>query len=150
MSFTSDILLTGAWTGFVATLVMTAVILIVKKSGNAPMDLFVMLGRQALGKKTKEADARPVGMGMHIVIGVVWGIVFVWLGTNGFLFNQFNYMTGMGFAMLPWMLMMLIALPMMGAGIFGIEKSTKIPLVTLILHLVYGASLGALVLYSMG
>ena len=47
------------------------------------------------------------------------------------------------FSVLAWLLMMLIPMPMAGAGFFGITLGIYgAPVMTLILHLIWGAVLG--------
>jgi hypothetical protein len=49
---------------------------------------------------------------------------------------------GIVFGLLAWLLMMLIPLPMAGAGLFGMKPGMMAPVMTLVLHLVWGAVLG--------
>ncbi|MEO8537343.1 MAG: DUF6789 family protein, partial [Betaproteobacteria bacterium] len=41
-----------------------------------------------------------------------------------------------------WFLMMVIVMPMAGTGVFGLDLGMMAPVMTLILHLIYGAVLG--------
>jgi hypothetical protein len=50
---------------------------------------------------------------------------------------------GLSFGVLAWLLMMLIPLPLAGAGLFGMRMGMMAPVMTLVLHLVWGAVLGA-------
>jgi len=50
---------------------------------------------------------------------------------------------GMVFGVLAWGLMMVMVMPMAGAGFFGLSLGMMAPVMTLMLHLVYGAVLGS-------
>ena len=47
------------------------------------------------------------------------------------------------FGALAWLLMMLIPMPMAGAGLFVMKMGMMTPIMTLVLHLIWGAVLGA-------
>lgn len=49
---------------------------------------------------------------------------------------------GAWFSVGAWLLMMIVAMPMAGAGFFGMSIGIMAPLATLVLHLVYGFVLG--------
>jgi len=49
----------------------------------------------------------------------------------------------MVFGVLAWGLMMVMVMPMAGAGFFGLSLGMMAPVMTLMLHLVYGAVLGS-------
>ncbi len=46
------------------------------------------------------------------------------------------------FATAAWLLMMVIVMPLAGAGLFGVHIGLIAPILTLVLHLVYGTVLG--------
>jgi len=82
-----------------------------------------------------------VGWVMHFMIGTaVWGVLFA-------LFSQFfpggnSIIKGMVFGTLAWVMMMVLVMPMAGAGLFGLSMGMMAPIMTWILHLIYGAVLG--------
>jgi hypothetical protein len=87
--------------------------------------------------------ANPVvGWVLDFMIGtVVWDIGFALL---------YKVLPGGGsvtkdtvFGVLAWLLMMLIPLPMAGAGLFGPKMGMMAPMMTLVLRLILGAVLGA-------
>jgi len=47
------------------------------------------------------------------------------------------------FATGAWMLMMVVVMPMAGAGLFGLSMGIAAPVMTLMMHLVFGVVLGA-------
>jgi hypothetical protein len=50
---------------------------------------------------------------------------------------------GAVFATGAWLIMMVVMMPMAGAGLFGMQLGLMAPVATLMLHWVYGAVLGA-------
>lgn len=82
-----------------------------------------------------------VGWLMHFLIGsVLWGLLFAAL--LGVLPGQTVIRKALVFATGAWLLMMLITMPMAGAGLFGLNLGPMAPVMTLILHLFWGAVLG--------
>ena len=82
------------------------------------------------------------GWAMHLMIGIVWAMVYVFLVRDKL---SISYaLRGMLFAVLPWVLMQLMVMPMMGTGIFSSNApdALKIVMGTLMGHLVYGLVLG--------
>ncbi|MFM0808856.1 DUF6789 family protein, partial [Klebsiella pneumoniae] len=49
---------------------------------------------------------------------------------------------GLAFSVLAWLLMMLIPMPMAGAGLFGMKLGMMAPVMTLMLHLIWGYVFG--------
>jgi hypothetical protein len=45
-------------------------------------------------------------------------------------------------AVLGWSLMMIVLMPMAGAGMFAMSLGVMAPMMTLVLHLIFGAVLG--------
>ena len=41
-----------------------------------------------------------------------------------------------------WLIMMVMMMPMAGAGMFGMKMGVMAPMMTLVLHLIFGAVLG--------
>jgi len=77
----------------------------------------------------------------HFVIGsIAWGIGFVLLFP--LLPGKAPWLKGVVFAIGAWILMMLIIMPMAGAGLFGMHLGIMAPIATLILHIVFGAVMG--------
>jgi len=144
MIFTSELLIAGLWTGAVATLIMTVFMMIGKATGMAPIDIISALGNKCVFFKPSAKQKKMLGMIRHFLAGIIFAIVYQLLVANQFYLTDFSYQTGLLFALLPWLLMMLFMMPMMGMGLLGLKKSPKILVMTLLLHLIYGASLGYL------
>jgi len=129
--------------GFVATIVLSILMVTKMKMGVMPeLNAIKMMTTMAHGMLGTPA-VPIIGWIMHFMIGtVVWGVLFALIGKslpgNGFIVK------GLSFGVLAWMLMMVMVMPMAGAGFFGLSLGMMAPVITLILHLVYGAVLGGL------
>lgn len=128
--------------GFVATVALSLVMLFKSAMDLMPaLNVIHMLA--ALGHGLLSLPASPaVGWLLHFIIGaVLWGIAFALLYPT--LPGQRPVAKGMAFSVLAWVLMMLIVMPLAGAGLFGLHMGIMAPVMTLVLHLIWGAVLGA-------
>jgi len=125
---------------FVATVVLSLLMVMKMKMGMMP-DLNVIKMLTGMTHGMIGTPASPlVGWVMHFMIGsVVWGVLFAL--THRFLPGG-NIVKGILFGVLAWLLMMVMVMPMAGAGFFGLNMGMMAPLMTLVLHLIYGAVLG--------
>ena len=129
----------GLLAGLAATIVLT-VLMVAIAPFRAPGVNAVELLRQ-LGATFGLPDSAVVGWVAHVAIGVVlWGLVFAgtyetWPGAPA--------RKGAVFAVMIWLLMMSMFMPMVGAGFFGTNIGFIAPVATLVLLLIYGAVLGA-------
>ncbi len=134
--------LCGIVAGFIATVVLSILMLIKSMMGVLPaLDLIAMLS--GMGNRWMHLPDTPmVGWIIHFMIGtLLWGIVFALVYKP--LPGNSPVAKGMVFGVLAWLPMMLIAMPMAGAGLFGIQLGLMAPMMTLVLHLMWGAVLGA-------
>ena len=127
--------------GFIATVVLSILMVMKMKMGLMP-DLNVIKMMTMMAHDMMGTPAVPVvGWVMHFMIGTaVWGGLFA-------LFSKFfpdgnSMIKGMVFATLAWVMMMVLVMPMAGAGLFGLNMGMMAPIMTWILHLIYGAVLG--------
>lgn len=63
------------------------------------------------------------------------GIVFI-------LYNKLPgspVVQGISFGVIAWLLMMFIPMPMSGEGLFELKLGMMAPIITLVLHIIYGA-----------
>jgi uncharacterized membrane protein YagU involved in acid resistance len=121
--------------GIIATAVMTMLMLVAPMMGMPDMKIGnMMAGFMGI----------PIwaGWGMHVMIGIIWAMVYVFLVRDRFSLSP--AFKGMLFAILPWMLMQLMVMPMMGMGVFSANSTEALKMVmgTLMGHLVYGLVLG--------
>ncbi len=131
---------TNIWKGMVAGFVATAVLsgLMVMKS---MMGLMPELDVIAMLTKMMGASSPVTGWVAHFVIGtLVWGSLFAWVDPN--LPGGSHWLKGILFGVGVWLLMMIAVMPMAGAGFFGMSLGMMAPVMTLVLHIIFGAVLG--------
>ena len=125
----------GLVAGLVATIVLSMLMVTKGMMGLMPeLDMIAMLSSMM--------SAPPiVGWIAHLMIGTaIWGGLFAFfydklLGENGMLKGLF-----LGGA--AWLLMMIAIMPIAGAGLFGMNLGVMAPMMTLMLHLIFGLVLG--------
>jgi hypothetical protein len=127
----------GMIAGFVATLVLSALMFVKGTMGSMPqLDVITVLSRMA-----GATHVAGVGWLLHFLIGAVaWGMLFAWLAPS--LPGGSDWVKGVIFGAGAWLLMMIAVMPMAGAGLFGMSLGMVAPAMTLMLHLVFGAVLG--------
>lgn len=126
----------GLVAGFVATVVLSVMMLAKSMMGVMPeLDVIAMLSTMM---------GAPAAMGWlgHFIIGTVaWGGGFVLL--YGLIPGGSALIKGIVFGIAAWFGMMIMVMPMAGAGLFGMAFGIMAPMMTLVLHVIYGAVLGA-------
>lgn len=125
----------GMLAGLIATFVLSGLIVMKAQMGLMPeLDPIQMLGNMVGG------GSRTIGWAMHFVIGtVLWGLLFTAIfgaGPGRFWWRGIVFATG------AWLVMMIVLMPMAGAGLFGMNLGMMAPVMTLMMHVVYGAVLG--------
>jgi hypothetical protein len=125
----------GLIAGFVATVVLSAMMVIKGMMGVMPeLDVAAMIGIMM---------GAPVAIGwiIHFMIGTIaWGGGFALLYDN--IPGGSAVGKGIVFGVAAWLGMMLAVMPMAGAGLFGMNLGIMAPIMTLLLHIVFGAVLG--------
>jgi len=126
----------GMVAGFVATVVLSALMLMKAMMGVMPELNPIKMIADMLG-------APPaVGWVMHFLIGtVLWGTLFAWLDPT--IPREGHWLKGILFAVGAWLVMMIVLMPMAGAGFFATHLGIMALVMTLILHVIYGLVLGA-------
>lgn len=125
----------GIIAGLAATMVLSMMMLAKGMLGLMPeLNVIAMLGSMM---NTTLAMAWVI----HFMIGMIaWGVGFT------FFFNVLpgssNLGKGISFGIAAWILMMVVVMPTADAGLFGIKLGMMAPVVTLLLHVIYGAVLG--------
>ena len=127
--------LRGMLAGFVATLVLSGILILKGNMGLWPelniIRLLVNLG-----------SIQTVAAWMdHFIVGVVvWGLLF---GAFDAMWESRAYwLKGLIFGVFAWLLMMVLFMPLAKAGWFGARIGPSAALVTLGMHLIYGLVLG--------
>jgi uncharacterized protein DUF6789 len=126
----------GMLAGFVATLVLTALMLL-----NSALDLIPQINIIHL-LTTLGTLSVPSAWMDHFIVGVVvWGLLFVVY--DGAATRPAHWLKGIIFGVFAWLIMMVAFMPLAGAGFFGAKIGITAPVGLLIVHLIYGVVLGA-------
>lgn len=84
--------------------------------------------------------AKPLLVGFAIGLHLLYGGIFGALLTVTT--RPVTIWKGLGLGILLWAITQVLVLPLLGWGVFGSAITPKIAVMTLVLHLVYGATLG--------
>ena len=124
--------------GLIATIVLSLLFVIKDAMGIMPqLDLPKMIAGM-MGMP----DTPMAGWAVHFFIGVVvYGAALALLDEH--LPGDSKMGHGVLLATVGWLMMMVGLMPMAGAGFFGLNLGISAPIMTLILHLIFGAILGA-------
>lgn len=127
--------LRGIIGGLVATLVLSLLMMVKGKMGMMPeLDIIAMLAGQMGGDMT-------MGWLAHFMIGAIaYGVGFAVLYDK--LPGGGAVAKGVVLGVAGWLVMMLALMPMMGQGVFGMSMGMMAPMMTLVLHGIFGAVLG--------
>lgn len=138
----------GLTAGFAATAVLSVLMVIKQAVGMVPTLNPIDLLANILANVTGSAPSPIAGWALHFLIGtILWGTAYSMLQS---VLPGKPAMRGMLFAIGPWLLMMVIVMPIGGAGMFGLALGPIVPIATLALHLVFGATLGIVYAKSEG
>jgi hypothetical protein len=123
--------------GIVATIVMSIVLIIGYLTGLTPMPTPIpkAVVTMVLGK----GIPKPLIIGAHLLYGAVAGLVLVSIA------QPVTLEKGLSYGIVLWLIMDLLVLPFIGWGIFGLAITPRIAVATLIIHLVYGTTIGLVV-----
>jgi len=81
------------------------------------------------------------GWAVHVMIGTIaWGGGFAILYDH--IPGSSAIVKGIVFGIGAWLGMMIVIMPMAGAGFFGMTLGVMAPMMTLVLHIIFGAVLG--------
>lgn len=127
----------GIVAGFAATFVLSVLMFMKGTTGLMPqLDVITMLSSMV-----GTPHAAGVGWLLHFLIGtIVWGTLFAWIAPS--LPGGGDLVKGVIFGAGAWLLMMIAVMPMAGAGLFAMNLGVMAPVMTLMLHLIFGAVLG--------
>jgi hypothetical protein len=141
MNINTSNIIKGIIAGFVATIVLTLFMMMKKTMGVMPeLDPVHMMSVMVAQNMGIEPNI-IIGWVLHFGIGSVsWGVGFVIL--NNVLPGSGQIAKGVSMGIAAWLLMMIGPMPMSGAGLFGLSMGVMAPILTLLLHLVFGVALG--------
>src|SRR5437588_7900698 len=128
--------LKGMIAGFVATLILSGLMLLNSTIGLMPqINIVGMLAN--LGTLSTTAAWMD-----HFIVGVViWGLLFAVY--DGVATRPAHWLKGIIVGVFAWLMMMVAFMPLAGAGFFGAKIGITALVGLLILHLIYGVVLGA-------
>ncbi|MEC5291396.1 DUF6789 family protein [Aurantimonas sp. C2-6-R+9] len=126
----------GMAAGLVAT-VLLSILMVMKGTMGLMSQLDVI--RMIAGMTGMSA---AIAWGVHFLLGtVIWGGLFAWI--NLAIPGDTQWLRGIVFGIGAWLAMMVLVMPAAGQGLFGLQLGIMAPVMTLILHVIYGAVLGA-------
>ena len=124
----------GILGGIVATAVLSGLMLMKSAMGVMPqLDVIQMLS-------TMMGVSTAVAWMVHFGIGAMWGALFAL--AYRVIPGGTAVVKGMLLLTGAWLVMMIMVMPMAGAGLFGMHMGLMAPMMTLVLHLVFGVVLG--------
>jgi uncharacterized membrane protein YagU involved in acid resistance len=131
----------GIVAGFVATLVLSVLMVMKAMMGVMP-DMNAIRMLTGMAHRWMGTPMLPiVGWMLHFMIGsIAWGALFARLVNR--IPGRSLLVKGMVFGFAAWLMMMILVMPMAGAGLFGLHLGIGAPMATLMLHAVFGAVLG--------
>jgi uncharacterized membrane protein YagU involved in acid resistance len=131
----------GLTAGLAATFALSAIMVMKSVMGLMPqLDVIALLTQGA--NNWMGLPATPVvGWIIHFMVGIVlYGLAFAFLHKK---LPGNTYTTqGIVLAVIGWLIMMVILMPMMGKGFLGLGIGVTAPIMTFILHIIFGAVLG--------
>jgi hypothetical protein len=121
--------------GLGATIVLSLLMVLKTKMGVMPdLDIINMIAVTMGG-------GAALGWAVHFIIGVVgYGAAMVILNERLPSDSPIGHGVIIGF--LGWLIMMIMVMPIAGVGLFGMAMGLMAPMMTLVLHLIFGTVLG--------
>lgn len=124
----------GIVAGLIATVVLSILMVMKNSMGMLPeMDIIKMLAGMMGG-------AAIMGWAAHFMVGAGYGAAFSLFHHK--LPGSTLLIKGIVLGVIGWLVMMVMLMPMMGAGFFGLSFGMMAPVATLMLHMIFGAVLG--------
>jgi uncharacterized membrane protein YagU involved in acid resistance len=126
----------GVIAGFVATVILSVIFVLFKTFGILP-ELDIVQHIDKLGSIQMAAAWVD-----HFIVGtLLWGPIFTGFDATTDE-RRPRWQKGLIFGVIAWLAMMLIFMPVIGAGLFGWRLGLLEPVGMLVLHLIYGLVLG--------
>ena len=127
----------GLLAGLAATIILSVLMVPKAMMGLMPqLDLPKMIAGM-MGSP----DQPLIGWIVHFMIGIViYGVAIAALDSK--LPGTSRTLHGIMLGAIGWLIMMLVLMPMAGAGLFGINMGMMAPMMTLVLYVIFGAVLG--------
>lgn len=144
-----DWLTDGLVSGFVATFAMTVVLVaayafwrsVGSIDGSGLSRWFYALSNNLVTERT--TDQVALSIAANLAMGLILAVIYAYFVEPRL--SGPGWRRGMQFALIPWLLSLLVFLPLVGGGFLGLGLGAGfLPILgNLVLHMVYGAVLGA-------
>lgn len=128
----------GVIAGLAATVVLSVIMIMKSVMGVLP-EFNVIGDWVAVLSKFGLPASMAMGWIAHFVLGVVFGAAFAQF--RGMLPGS-DVVAGIAFGVAAWLGMMIAFMPLAGNGVFGMNIGMMVPVMTFILHVIFGAVLG--------
>ncbi len=145
-------LLGGALGGLVAfAFAIPAILLEVTKKGRVKEAPLLIDVKSIFGLKIRHKhEVFLIGLLVHIVIGFLFGLIYVVFVEQGWLFvtnAPYTFLSLVVYAVLSWVVANIVVYPALGFGWFGLKEGKHVWMETIASHLLLGISLWLLVQY---
>lgn len=146
-----DYFLGAALGGLIAFLYsIPAIIFEFIERGNAPLAPPVITVKTIFGYTLKKQEAFWAGLLLYIVIGMLFGGVYILFVEQGWLFvthRPYTFISFSVYGFLSWIVAGVILYPLLQMGFFGRREGKHIWIETLVSHMLLGITMAAAVLW---
>ncbi len=147
-----DYLLGGSLGGLIAfVFAIPAILLEITQKGSVPEAPLLIDVKTIFGLKIRsKLEVFLVGLLLYVVIGFLFGFIYIVFVEQGWLFvtnAPFTFLSLFVYAVLSWIVAGIVIYPALGLGFFGLKEGRHVWLETIVSHLILGASLWLLVQY---
>lgn len=135
---TVGLLVDGVIAGLVGALAMSVAMMLAQKMGKMQLMIPKMV--------SKNIGFESMWMGVHFFTGISFALGYIIIA--GILGYSLTVLGATIFALLsPEMFLGLVILPDNGMGLFGKNKGMMMPMMTVIMHIIFGVSMGWTLVY---
>ena len=127
-------IISGAIAGILATIVLSIIMIVKSKAGVLPELNIIAMIEGLLG------GGVILGWIAHFAIGIGYGVTLAIIHDK--LPTNSLPLKGIMLGVAGWFGMMVTMMPMAGAGMFALGISPMAPVMTLVMHIIFGATLG--------
>ena len=147
-----DYLLGGALGGLIAfVFAIPAILLEITQKGEVKEAPLLIDVKSIFGLKIRHKhEVFFIGLLVHIVIGFLFGLIYVVFVERGWLFvtrAPYTLLSLVVYAVLSWVVANIVVYPALGFGWFGLKEGKHVWMETIVSHLILGLSLWLLVQY---
>lgn len=138
---TNSFVTNALFVSFAATIISSVFMVLMRARGKKILELHIFFGKELLhgklfGHKTSENVAGVFGLIAHFIAGTALGFAYFFIPI------PHTVVTGLLFALLPWLFMLLVLFPLFRQGCCGNKLGKGAKWQTLIFHLIWGVVLG--------